>query len=253
MTRTRIGATAALAVGLLLTACGGGGSGGGDNGEAAKSADQIVKDATAALKAARSFHITVNADASTLGGSSGSSGFSGPVTVDLDVAEPNSATGTLKMAGVVAHIVYTGGKFYLQGKELWSKFGGAQAGELIGDRWVLVPASASGFSSLTDINQITDCLLPATGNTKNGTSVVGGQTTVVVENKASAETLYVASQGAAYPLKVVSKGGGSSSSSSSSSGCGSNDTAGNATFSNFGTTVTVTPPPNALDISKLGG
>lgn len=246
MTRARIGAVAAGVAVLLLAACGSSG-----NGESGKSADQVAKDASAALKAAKSFHVRATVD--DAGG--GSQGFSGPLTLDLDLVPPSTMSGTLSAEGVTAHLVFVNNKFYLQGRSLWEKFAGAQAATVIGDRWVLIPESAVGsFSGLNSFTDIANCLVPATGNKSNGTTVVNGQSVVEVTNATASATLDVAADGTPYPLRLVQKSGGSSSSSSSNStsSCAGSG-GGTATFSNFDKGATVTPPPDALDLSKLGG
>jgi hypothetical protein len=244
MTRTRV-VGGLLALGLVLGACGSGG------GEADKTPQQILDDAVAAMKSAKTFHISGTMTDST-----------GTTTVALDVGT-GSAEGTFSQQGLTAKIVVTGGKFYLQGKELFSKFAGPQAGALIGDRWVIIPTSVlSGVDAFTDVQKFASCLASDHGTlSKGGTGSVDGQAAVILVDKGDkpgtqAGKLYVAASGTAYVLRLEDTGKATAGGSSSSSQCGgSADSAstGTLTLSRFNQTVSVTPPPDALDLSKLGG
>jgi len=258
MTRKRWIASA-MAGCSLLAACGssGGGSGsvsgGGGGDEAGKSADQILADAVDALKSAKSFHISGHSQ-------------SGSGDVDLDLVAPNSAAGTISQDGVPFHFVYLGGKAYAQGREFWAKFA-PQAVDVVGDHWVLLPSTAAGgFSQFADFNVFTTCLAQDHGTlSKGGTTTVDGQSAIVLMDAGdkpgtAAGKLYIAADGTPYPLKLEVTGSASASPSavaspaaggatcSSSSGGG-----GTLIFSKFDSAASVTPPPDPLDFSKLGG
>jgi hypothetical protein len=245
----------ATTVALLLVGCGGAAA----NGESGRSADQVVKDAVAALKSAHSFHMNAKVNAGVAGGAAG---FSGALTVDVVVVPGSgSSAGTLENQGITAHFVYTGGKFYLQGRKLFAKFAGEQAANLFGDRWVIVPPVASGsFTSFGDVNSLASCLMPATGNSSKGTATVDGQSTIVVFNQAANTTMYVAASGTPYPVRVQSGGTSSPTPASTArptgaaAGCGSaNLSSGTATFSNFDAASSITPPPDPVNLSGLAG
>lgn len=254
MSRARTGA-AVVAIGLtVLTACGGGGG-----GEADKQPDQILADAVAALRAVKSVHIEAQSTAT-----SGSDAF----TLSGDLVAGSGASGTANSQGVTAKFVVTGGKFYLRGRDFFAKFAGDQAAAVVGDRWVIIPSSV-GLADLqifTDTKNLADCLNLDHGTlSKGGTATVDGQETVVLVDKGdkpgtSPGKLYVATSGTAYPLRLqvtgtqsagTPPGGGKCSSSSSSSSPGSQT--GSFTMSRFERAVTITPPPNPLDLSSLGG
>ncbi|HEV7678343.1 MAG TPA: hypothetical protein VGQ42_07230 [Candidatus Dormibacteraeota bacterium] len=266
---TKRSVTSALALCALLAACGssGGTSGGGD--EASKPPAQIVADAAAALKAAKTFHLSAKVhDTSSAGGQ---------LDLEIDAVAPSTASGTVTSAGVTAHFIFTAGKLYFQGKQFLASLS-TQVADLVGDKWALLPAaSASSFSSISDPSKLATCLVESHGTlSKGGTASVNGQTAVVVVDAGdkpgtSPGKLYVAASGTAYPLKLESTATAGSSSSSSSStstdtsptpssssatdcGSGTSGTAGDvATFSKFDASVSVTPPPDAVDLSKLGG
>jgi hypothetical protein len=257
MNRTRV-AGGLLAAGLLLSACGSG------SGEADKTADQILADASSALKAAKSFHFELT----EAGASSSSNGGFGNLSVAMDVVAGQGASATLKGESVSANLVITGGKVYLQGRNFWAKFAGAQAANVIGERWVILPSSVSGLSDLlmfTDTAKLANCLRLDHGTlSRSGTATVAGQSAVVLADKGDKPgtapgKLYVATSGTAYPLKIESSGNGrpgappggdacSSSSPASETGSRASST---VLFSEFGQSFTIKPPSGALDLQSL--
>jgi hypothetical protein len=71
---------------------------------------------------------------------------------------------------------------------------------------------------------------------KGATTTVEGQQAVALTDKTQGGTLYVATTGKPYPVEI--KHGGSS--------------GGKIVFDRFNQPVTLTPPANAIDLSKLG-
>lgn len=258
MTGTRM-AGSVLAIGLVLTACGSGGGGGG-NGEADKSANQILSDAVSALRSAKTFHLAAKSN------STGADALG----IDIDLVSGGSARGTVTTGGASARIVASGGKFYIQGRDFWNKFGGPEAATVVGDRWAILPSNAdtTGFLIFVNSDTLATCLAVSHGTlSKGGSATVDGQGAVVLVDEGdkpgtTPAKLYVATTGTAYPIRLESTGttsagatpggdkcntGGGSSGSSSSNG------GGIFTLSQFNATVTITPPPNPLDLSTLGG
>src|SRR2546421_1539326 len=88
-------ATALLAA---LSACGS-----SDNGEAAKSPEQILADVRSAVAQLHSFHFTAAITEKT-----------GPTTADGDVALPGRMHITLRQSDGVAEVIYAGGKAFLR-------------------------------------------------------------------------------------------------------------------------------------------
>ena len=70
---------------------------------------------------------------------------------------------------------------------------------------------------------------------KTGTSTVKGQAAVGVKDTSQSGTLYVATTGLAYPVRITKHGAGG----------------GTITFSEWDQPVTLTAPPNAVDIEQL--
>ena len=251
MTTTRWGG-AVLAIGLLLTACGSASS----NGEADKTADQILADAVAALKSAKSVHLQGS------GTTGGSGPTSGSITVSADLASGGSARGEFSLAGAHLSLVSSGGKFYLKGRDFFSKVAGAQAATVIGDRWVILPANAAtqGFEQFTDLSTLATCVGLQHGTlSKGGTASVAGQSAIILIDKGDKPgtqpgKFYVATTGTPYLLEVDMTGTAAPGTPPGSAQCGGASTgAGSFTISQFGASVSVTPPPNPLDLSTLSG
>jgi hypothetical protein len=239
---------------LLLAACGSGG-----NGEADKQPDQILQDAGAALKAAKSFHLVAVVDNS---GSSGASpaALGGTLTIAADVVAPNTVSGTMTQAGVTGHFAFVGGKVYLQGHDFLAKLGGDQAASIIGDRWVVAPASAagSGVGQIADMQKFADCLVQNHGTLSKTTGTVNGQAAVVLTDKGDKPAtqpgrLYVAVSGTAYPLKLEITGATTAGTPANSACASSGSSTGSLTFSDYGKSYSIAAPSNAVDFSSSGG
>lgn len=231
---------------LTLASCG--------SGESDKSPSQILQDASTAIKAVSTYHLT----------GSGQSGRS-KISFDLHIGGPTAASGSITMAGVTAQVIAVNGDAYLKGKDFLQQVAGSQAATLFGDNWVKVPGSGGSdltqsFSGLADTRKLGGCLV----NGFNGvtltksTATVNGQPAVVLQ--ASALTLNFASSGPTYLLQVKSTGstpsfdacmnGSSSSASGSTPITGSG---GTISFDSWGSSITITPPPNPIDLSAVSG
>jgi hypothetical protein len=247
--------------GLLLAACGSGSSSSGPNGEAGKQPDQIIQDAAAALKAASSFHLVAVVD----GGAAPSSGtpapLSGTLTIAADVVSPSTVAGTMTQSGVTGHFEFVGGKVYLQGKDFIAKLAGEQAAALVGDRWVLAPASAagSGVGQIADMQKFADCLVQNHGTLSKSTGSANGQDAVVLTDKGDKPgsqpgRLYVAATGTAYPLKLEITGAvAAGTPANTSCASGGTSSTGSLTFTDYGKSFSIAAPSNALDFSGAGG
>ncbi|HEY6378960.1 MAG TPA: hypothetical protein VI316_07250 [Candidatus Dormibacteraeota bacterium] len=260
----RLAAAAGVIGVLTLSACGSSGSGSGASGEIDRSTDQIISDTAAAIKGAHSFHMHGNF---TSGGDA--------VGLDLHIGGPQSVSGSITLKGTTAKLVLVNGDTYIQGKEFFAVFGNAQAAALVGDNWVKLPASAASsvqtsFALFADTSTFSHCFL----STGSGTSLNKSASTLngvaVIELTGGGSTLDVAATGPTYPLRVSGSGGSSGSglgtkssdpacspggASGSASGSSSSGSGGSGAilFDSWGVTVTVTPPPGALDLSSFGG
>ena len=227
MTSIRRGAAcAAIALSSLVVACGPSGPGG--NGEDGKSADQIVKDAQAALKSVSAYHLKGNI-----------SNDQGNVALDVRVQDKNTLSGHLQQSGVAFDFVEVDNKIFFRGKELWEKFNADVAGQ-IGDRWVTATGNTDMEAQLTSVEELSDSSsladsLGAEGGpfSKNGTTSYNGQQVVVVKGKDG--TLDVALSGKPYPVHLDA---------------GSH---GKMDITDFGGKFGIKAPGDALDLSDLTG
>lgn len=204
------------------------------NGIEAKSADEILSAAKAALAAAKSVHVK---------GTVVESG----ETINLDLfLGTEGARGTMgapiEGKTVSVSILSTKSDFYLKSPQMWRAVGGAPMADLIGDRWVLVPKDDSAdfkeFEQLTDLKTVANELFDTKGDkvTKGETTVIDGVPAIGLVG--SDGTLYVATTGTPYPLKIVPKK--------------PKKPGEELAFLDYDAPLDVAPPANALDLSKLG-
>jgi hypothetical protein len=238
-------AAALTAAATLLAACGSSG-----NGEAGKSAGAILSDVSAAVRGAHSYRLIFSGkDAS------------GDINFEIDVAGKNTAKGSLTSGGATAEFVYTGTTFYLRGRKFFDKVAGAAVGQRIGDHWVSLPAASAGTSQLqefTDPGKLADCIGSQHGTlSKGGTSSVNGSDAVVVVDAGdkpgtSPGKLYVATSGTPFPLKLEQTGPAKAGGTDTTCGGNSTLTQGSGVFDQYNSSISVTAPKGALDISTLG-
>ncbi len=245
--------TALLLAALALAACGGssasssGGSGASsstasgassataastssnpaDNGVSAKSADRIVAAAETAAKSAKSVHVS---GAVNNGGQQ--------IALDLDLAAGQGGRGSIAVSGASIQIVTIKSTVYLKASpKFWSLVGNAQVGQLLKNRWLKAPATTgvNSFTQFTDLQQLFKQLLASHGKlTKGPAATVDGQSVIGIRDATKGGTLYVATKGQPYPVRVSRAGGG-----------------GAVTFDHYNESVTLAPPAGAVDASQL--
>jgi hypothetical protein len=211
----------------LLAGCGGSGGPKG-NGEADKTAAQIVADARAATQTATSVHV---AGARTTGGT--------PLKVDLELVAGKGGKGTITVNGLTFQLVRIGGDAYFKGDAtFWRQFGGGGLAQLLNGRWLKAPANTGQFSSftpLTDVGKFFAAVLGSHGTLAKGDeTTVGGQKVIAVKDTSKGGTLYVSTTGKAYPLAIDTRSGGD-----------------RITFDEWDAAVTLKPPANAVDFSSI--
>jgi len=221
-----------LLIGVLALAAFAGGCGGGSksNGEAGKSADQVVTDAQAAAVAARGVHVS---------GAITTSGV--PLTLDLTLVKDTGARGSMSQANLKFEIVRVGDTVYVKGSDAFlRKFAGATGAQLLHGKW-LKGSTATGalaaLAPLTDIAKLFNGALGSHGKLRNeGEQDYKGQKVVAIKDTSNGGTLYVAATGTPYPVGLA----------------GGKDP-GSITFDGWGDTVTIEAPKGAIDLSKLPG
>jgi uncharacterized cupredoxin-like copper-binding protein len=221
----RLALVGLLAV-LALAACGGGKK---TNGEEKKSAAQVVADAQAAAKGASIVHVV-----------GGGTDNGRPLKLDLWVGD-GKGKGHLEEGGLSFDIIRVGTAVYVKGgAAFWRRFGGAAAAALLHDKWVKVPttqAQVKQIVGLTDKSLFLGSILGQHGKIENkGLTDYRGQTVVEVRDTTQGGSLYVASEGTAYPVALHG---------------GRNQ--GDIAFTDWNTTERVVAPKDAVDLSSLGG
>jgi hypothetical protein len=204
---------------LVISACS---SSTSDNGEAKKKGPQVSKDAAAALKSAGSAHFQ---GTQTDGANS--------ATIDLQLI-PDGGIGTITQAGSTVHLVNTGGNSYIKAPAAFYTAQGATAANAAtaADKWVKVPTASNSFAEFT-LNALADDLAKPSSGSKIEDAVTKGKLddqSVVILKQTDGSQLFIAADGPAYPLKLVSAG----------------TTKSTSTFTDFGKKVTITAPAGAI-------
>lgn len=224
----RTSPAALLIVVLLVAGCGGSSSSSG-NGVEAKSATQILEATKLAAAEASSVHIV---------GSIVSEGK--PVTLDMELLAGKGGQGKIGQEGFTIDLVQTEGSVYINGSAAFYRHvGGTAAAQLLQGRWLKAPSNSgelASLASLTNLSKLIDTALANHGAlTKGSTTKIEGQPAIAINDTAKAGTLYVATTGKAFPLEIAKNGKES----------------GKVLLNRWDQPVTLTPPKNAIDISKL--
>ncbi len=211
-----------LAVGVA--GCGGA----SDNGVAAKSPDAIVNSATSAVSGVKSVHVsgTVTSNGS-------------PITLDLSLVAGKGGGGQMSQSGLSFKIIDLNNIVYLNGSDdFWRHVGGNAAAQLFHGKWLRAPATGqfASIAALTDVRTLFSKLLSSHGMlAKGGTSTVGGQKVIAVRDTTMGGTLYVATTGPSYPIKISKSG----------------SDAGHILFDRYNQAFSLTAPAGSIDVSKL--
>jgi hypothetical protein len=220
-------ATGVVVAVAALAGCGGGGS--SSNGVAAKTPAEILAAAKSAATTASAVHIAGSIQEGAT-----------PLTLDLHLVAAKGGSGHMSENGVGFDIVRVGNKAYIRGSEAFYKqFGGASAAQLLKGKWLVGSATSGRFSALTPLTDLqaffTGALAGHHTLTKGAETTANGQKVIALKDGANGGTLYVATTGTPYPVELVSPGNGKQ---------------GKVTFDQWNTTVTITAPKGAIDLSS---
>lgn len=222
--RTRT-VVASVLIGFVTAGCGGGSS-----GEASKSAQQVVSDASHAAAAASTVHVVGTA---TVQGQQ--------VPVDLRLTADGSGVGTSQFAGTRVDLVRKGDSVYVRGaQKVFAAFLGAKAAAVIDGHWVQISTSLpqlQQFASTTDMKALVrQALTPSKTPGKTGTQTVDGRKVVAVSGFGTdgSGTLLVAASGTPYPVRMVTRDGV-------------------LNFRDWNQTVQVTVPTDVVPLSRVAG
>jgi hypothetical protein len=172
--------------------------------EAAKTPEQVVKEAETAAVGAHSVHIVAS------GIAAGSD-----LSFDLALVAGKGGSGKMTSQGLSFSIIRIADKAYFKaGPAFWEKVGGSKAAaQLFAGKWIVASAvkgDLASFTSLTDLAALMRAILLGHGKLSDaGTATIRGVRTVALEDTGSGGgTLYVAASGKPYPveLRKASKG-----------------------------------------------
>jgi hypothetical protein len=214
----RVAILPVVALTTAFVACGGSSS----NGIESKSPEAIILATRAAANSATSVHLTTK---------------TGEVLLDVKLAK-NGGTGQLTLSGKTIELTRVGSTLYLKAKPNVYRTLGITA-RVPTNAWLKAPSAKSGqLAAFTELSgEINRLLLLEPPLTKGPVSTVNGQKAVELKQTKAIYTrsLYVATTGKPYPVKIVIKG----------------QATGETTFADWNQPVTLTPPANSIDLTKL--
>jgi hypothetical protein len=254
---THAGVLVAAGAATIVAGCGGSGTP-KPSGEAAKSPETILRDASAALSRARSFRATGKV---RLAGQDG--------TISLAFQEPSSLSfSVMGPSGGSAKVILAAGTVYLNADKAYfaQQGAGAQAAKL-GGQWIKLPSGVPGLTSLLDefkLSSLGRCLAVGHGTlSRGGDATVDGQSAIVVVDAgdkpgSTPGKTYVATSGPAYPLRLQSTGGtrsGGVTDKACKSTSGLREAGTDVTLSGFDDNLHIAAPAGAKTLQQaiLGG
>jgi hypothetical protein len=164
--------------------------------------------------------------------------------VDLKASDKGT-TGYLTVDGIRIDIVAIGSAVYYKAPRALYKQQGApaQAIELLGGRWVKGAKTTKGFeefATFTSLKDLADELFDPSGPVKKGETVTreGQQLVELIDSGADGGTFFLTTADPVLPVLLVDEGSKESTATH---------------FTEYGMPVTLTPPPNPVDLAKLKG
>ncbi|MFF0154929.1 hypothetical protein [Micromonospora sp. NPDC005203] len=231
LTTIRRGMVAVVAM-ALLAGCGDGDGGQqpasnapADNGVAALAPNEALQRATTAVKNAKSYRLT---------GDIADDGQK--MTLDFKMTG-SDLTGQISTNDGTVELLSVGGQQYIRPDEkFWAKNTGAEASgeivKLMGDKWAKV-SQKDEFTQMFDVANVDGLLKPDGTITKGAAKEINGVQTIGLVDGKKEGTLYIATTGEPYPVRVE----------------GSNaDGASQITLSDFGATFDELKAPAADQI-----
>jgi hypothetical protein len=214
----------ALVLALPLVSCGS-----SDNGVASKQAGQILASARAAAQSASSVHMVASSKI-THGGS---------LKLDGSLAK-DQAHVQVSLFGMTMEVIRDGDTLYVKGNRQFDERLEVTLGVKVpSGKWLKGTTSSLGqIGSFTEIDRELPVILSGSGKVTKGAKVeIDGQPAITLKltRKLYSGTLYVATTGEPYPLKLLKRG----------------RETGQTTFTGWNDPVSLTPPANAIEISQL--
>jgi hypothetical protein len=216
--------TLAISAALLISACGS-----SSNGVASKSAKEILTEAKKAADQADSVHVQSNASVGQLS-----------LGLTMDYAQ-NGGQGQVALAGLSFQVARIEDTLYFKGnKTFTANLERATHTHIPEGKWIKVPLQGSKFAELAAFTektpQLNRILNSGAELAKGSTSKIEGQEAIQLKQKGKlfTATMYVATSGKAYPLKIEKTG----------------RERGQTLFSNWDKSITLAPPPGAVELPK---
>jgi hypothetical protein len=225
--RTPPGRARALTPMLCVLAAALAGCGGSSSGSlAAKSPTEILAAGKAAAEGASSVHV-----ARQVGQGSGSN------SASVDLTGSHGGRGRLNLGRLTFEAILIANTLYVKGNAAFDAQLGGRHAPLASTTWLKASAAGgplSGIAPAISLERLLSPLLGAGGAAKGATTTVDGQQ--AVEVKTGSFSVFIATGGKHYPIKITKNGAG---------------LADMTTFSNWNAPVSLSPPPNAIDVSRV--
>jgi hypothetical protein len=244
----------------VLAGCGSSKRPAAPNGEASKSAQQIVADAEAALGRVHSFHI--DGAAKDVHGAR--------VKFTADVVLPGRLRlAVIQSTGTIEFIFVDGNSYLRASRDFWARHGARpDVIAVVADRWVKLPASATSAAGLpsawTSPATVGHCVIGTDLGSLSlaGKGTVGAQPAVIVADQGdkpggSPGRLYVATRGPPLPLREVSTGpekpgGRPDPRCNETETSSASITSGEFEFSRYNAPVKISAPTPVVELSRPG-
>jgi hypothetical protein len=214
-----------------------------------ESSDQPFKGQSADQVAAKAVTATRNASSLRMAGKVSADGQ--PLTVDFHVDTQKNCKGRMAMEQGSADVIHAGQATYIKGdKDFWANAAKnstprQKQAQALSGRWVKVPVGDASTTGLCDkqgfLADMDSDRAERKGMTKGDVTTVNGQKAITLrKKKGSGETItmYVATEGKPYLLKLAQSGGKSP---------------GTVVFSDYEKPVKATPPPAGQVIDGTKG
>ncbi|MGC5322531.1 hypothetical protein ACPXB5_27805 [Micromonospora arida] len=234
-TTVRRGMVAVVAM-ALLAGCGDGDGGQSapaapaDNGVAALAPNEALQRSTTAVRNAKSYRLAGDIDTDGQ-----------KMTLDFKMTGSDLAGQVSTDEGTVELLSVAGQQYIRPDEKFWVKNVGAKASgemvKLMGDKWAKV-SKKDEFTRLFNVANVDELLKPEGTMTKGEAKEIDGVKTVGLVDGDKDGTLYIATTGEPYPVRME----------------GGQDAAGQITFSDFGATFDElkAPPANqVVDFDQL--
>ena len=213
----------------LVAGCGGGAK---SNGIDKLGPDAALAKVKAAVADVKSVHVkgTINQSGQ-------------PLNLEVFVGS-DSAQGSIGVGGGTMDLRFVNGITYFRGDaKVFAAFGAnAAQASLAAGRWIKDTSTsgpAASFAGFLNRKQLFDNLLTPQGTVSAGGSatVNGHKALILIDNSSQGGKLYVASTGAALPLRIARTGANG----------------GQIDFTDYNADVSVEAPAGAVDITQLSG